>query len=137
MEITFPRVEGYRVELPEEPLTATFNADSRLVLTPELVGPCRVLLEGIVGEGLSPKSVAEVFGIFERYVYRLFAQQGLRFGAQVRSRRLEGAAAELSRSSRTRIMDIAYKWGFADLSTFIKAFKQKFGCTPREFRRGH
>ena len=50
LEITFPRVEGYRVELPEEPLTATFNADSRLVLTPELVGPCRVLLEGIVGE---------------------------------------------------------------------------------------
>jgi type III restriction enzyme len=52
LEITFPRVEGYRVELPEERLTATFNEDSRLVLTPELVGPCRVLLEGIVGEGV-------------------------------------------------------------------------------------
>jgi type III restriction enzyme len=52
LEITFPRVEGYRVELPEERLTASFNEDSRLVLTPELVGPCRVLLEGIVGEGV-------------------------------------------------------------------------------------
>jgi type III restriction enzyme len=52
LEIVFPRVEGYRVELPEERLTATFNEDSRLVLTPELVGPCRVLLEGIVGEGV-------------------------------------------------------------------------------------
>lgn len=52
LEVTFPRVEGYRVELPEERLTATFSNDSRLVLTPELVGPCRVLLEGIVGEGV-------------------------------------------------------------------------------------
>src|SRR6202011_1799466 len=39
LEIRFPRVEGYRVELPEERLTATFNADSVLELTPDLVGP--------------------------------------------------------------------------------------------------
>jgi type III restriction enzyme len=52
LEIEFPRVEGYRVELPEERLTATFSEDSRLTLTPALVGPCRVLLEGIVGEGV-------------------------------------------------------------------------------------
>lgn len=52
LEITFPRVEGYRVELPEERLTAHFKEDSRLKLTPELVGPCKVLMEGIVGEGV-------------------------------------------------------------------------------------
>jgi type III restriction enzyme len=40
-EIRFPRVEGYRVELPEERLTATFDEDSVLVLTPNLVGPPR------------------------------------------------------------------------------------------------
>jgi type III restriction enzyme len=28
LEIRFPRVEGYRVELPEERLTASFNDDS-------------------------------------------------------------------------------------------------------------
>jgi type III restriction enzyme len=52
LEITFPRVDGYRVELPEERVVAHFGEDSRLVLTPEEVGPCRVLLEGIVGEGV-------------------------------------------------------------------------------------
>jgi type III restriction enzyme len=52
LEITFPRVEGYRVELPDERIAAKFTNDSRLVLTPEDVGPCRVLLEGIVGEGV-------------------------------------------------------------------------------------
>jgi type III restriction enzyme len=39
LEIRFPRVEGYRVELPEERLTAKFNDDSVLELTPDLVGP--------------------------------------------------------------------------------------------------
>ena len=52
LEITFPRVEGYRVALPDERIDAHFTNDSRLVLTPEKVGPCRVLLEGIVGEGV-------------------------------------------------------------------------------------
>ena len=39
LEIRFPRVQGYRVELPEERLTAEFNDDSVLELTPDLVGP--------------------------------------------------------------------------------------------------
>ena len=39
LEIRFPRVEGYRVELPEERLTAEFNDDSILELSPDLVGP--------------------------------------------------------------------------------------------------
>ena len=51
-EIRFPRVQGYRVELPEERLSATFDDDSTLVLTPDLVGPSVTLNEGIVGEGV-------------------------------------------------------------------------------------
>ncbi|MBI3147479.1 MAG: DEAD/DEAH box helicase family protein [Betaproteobacteria bacterium] len=53
LEIVFPRVEGYRVELPEERLTAHFNEDSTLLLTPELVGPCETRNEGIIGEGVN------------------------------------------------------------------------------------
>ncbi len=52
LEIEFPRVEGYRVALPDERIVATFSTDSRLVLTPEKVGPSRVRMEGIVGEGI-------------------------------------------------------------------------------------
>jgi type III restriction enzyme len=52
LEIRFPRVQGYRVELPEERLTAQFNADSTLVLTPELVGPSITHNAGIIGEGV-------------------------------------------------------------------------------------
>ncbi len=51
-EIRFPRVEGYRVELPQERLTAKFDDDSTLELTPELVGPSVTRNEGIIGEGV-------------------------------------------------------------------------------------
>jgi type III restriction enzyme len=52
LEIRFPRVEGYRVELPEERLTATFNDDSILELSPDLVGPSTTRNSGIIGEGV-------------------------------------------------------------------------------------
>lgn len=51
-EIRFPRVEGYRVELPEERLSAKFDDDSTLELTPDLVGPSVTRNEGIIGEGV-------------------------------------------------------------------------------------
>jgi len=50
LEIRFPRVQGYRVELPTERLTAEFTEDSILELTPELVGPSITKNAGIIGE---------------------------------------------------------------------------------------
>jgi type III restriction enzyme len=52
LEIRFPRVAGYRVELPGERLTARFTDDSTLVLTPDLVGPTVTRNAGIIGEAV-------------------------------------------------------------------------------------
>jgi type III restriction enzyme len=52
LEILFPRVAGYRVELPEERLSARFSPDSLLHLTPNLVGPSITHNQGILGEGV-------------------------------------------------------------------------------------
>lgn len=52
LEIQFPRVQGYRVDLPNERLEATFNEDSTLVLTPDLVGPSITNNAGIIGEDI-------------------------------------------------------------------------------------
>ena len=51
-EIHFPRVQGYRVELPEERVEARFDDNSTLQLTPEIVGPSDTRVEGIIGEGV-------------------------------------------------------------------------------------
>ena len=50
LEITFPRVEGYRVDLPEERLEVDFSKVEPYVLTPDKVGAAEVTMQGIVGE---------------------------------------------------------------------------------------
>lgn len=52
LEIRFPRVEGYRVELPDERIEATFTDDHTLELSPDLVGPSITRNAGIIGEGV-------------------------------------------------------------------------------------
>lgn len=52
LEIRFPRVAGYRVQLPDERLTASFNQDSVFELTPAIVGPSITKNAGIIGESV-------------------------------------------------------------------------------------
>lgn len=84
LEIRFPRVEGYRIELPEEHLEPEFNADSILELTPELVGPSITKNAGIIGEDVDlnlkhledmrPSSL--LFHIAKRLLYNKWRDPG-------------------------------------------------------------
>jgi len=84
LEIRFPRVEGYRVELPEERLTALFNEDSVLLLTPDLVGPTVTKNSGIIGASvdLSLKHLDNVrpstllFHLTQRLLYTKWRDPG-------------------------------------------------------------
>ena len=49
-EIRFPRVEGYRIELPTDQVIAAFNENSVLRLTPALIGATSTQNSGIIGE---------------------------------------------------------------------------------------
>ena len=49
LAITFPRVVGYKVDLPKDRLTDNFNEDSKFVLSPDLVGPASTDVSGIIG----------------------------------------------------------------------------------------
>lgn len=50
LTIRFPRVAGYRVELPGQHLMAAFNDDSTLALTPDLIGATTTKNSGIIGQ---------------------------------------------------------------------------------------
>ena len=86
---------------------------------------------------LTPGSVARHFRISERYVFKLFAQNSARFGDYLTNQRLESIAVELCaiKSGRCHISDVAFRWGFNDLSTFSRAFKRKYGCSANHFRQ--
>ncbi|MBK9522233.1 MAG: DEAD/DEAH box helicase family protein [Rhodocyclaceae bacterium] len=84
LEIRFPRVEGYRIELPEERLAAKFNDESILTLTPDLVGPSRTQNAGIIGESadMNLKHLGDirpstlVFQVTQRLLYTKWRDPG-------------------------------------------------------------
>ena len=84
LEIVFPRVAGYRVELPEERLTANFNEDSELVLDPGLVGPSITKNSGIIGESvdLTLENIRDmrrsslIFNLTQRLLYTKWRDPG-------------------------------------------------------------
>ncbi len=84
LEIRFPRVAGYRVELPEERLSAAFNDDSILDLTPDLVGPTITENQGIIGEGVDLNLIHTgdlrkstlLFHLAKRLLYTKFRDPG-------------------------------------------------------------
>lgn len=61
LEITFPKVLGYRLTPPAETLTASWDADSAYILRPEETGPTETLNAGIIGETveMTPGDIAE------------------------------------------------------------------------------
>jgi AraC-like DNA-binding protein len=85
---------------------------------------------------LSPRRAAEHFGISARYVHKLFAVSSTTFSSYVLAKRLEHIRGDLLSSScrNQPISILAYRWGFNDLSSFNRAFKNRFGCSPSQFR---
>lgn len=83
-EIRFPRVQGYRVVLPEDSIEAAFNDDSTYVLTPEDVGPTINRQEGIIGEGVDltlahtrdMRTSTLVYHLTHRLLYTKFRDPG-------------------------------------------------------------
>lgn len=85
---------------------------------------------------LSASQVTCALGLSSRYVNRLFEAEGLSLMRYVLRRRLDRCAMDLTSPSQAarRISDIAFAWGFNDLSHFGRAFREAHGCSPSEWR---
>jgi AraC-like DNA-binding protein len=85
---------------------------------------------------LCPQKAAEYCGISSRYVHKLFAASNTTFSSYILAKRLEhirnDLLAPVCRSQP--ISTLAFRWGFNDLSSFNRAFKSRFGCSPSRFR---
>ena len=98
---------------------------------------CQTIERRLDDPDLTPARVAEAEGISERYLQKLFEGSGSSFTHYVRERRLQRASAELSNPAEAHhsISEIAYRNGFNDSAHFSRAFRHRFGLSPREFRQ--
>ncbi|KPF94732.1 AraC family transcriptional regulator [Rhodopseudomonas sp. AAP120] len=86
---------------------------------------------------LSAAGAAAALGISPRYVSDLFADDATSFQRYVLAQRLERCARDLAspQQARRQIGEIAFAWGFNDLSHFGRVFRERYGLSPRDFRQ--
>ena len=83
---------------------------------------------------LSLEGLAERAGVSPFHFHRLFSSiVGEPPATYVRRLRLERAARRLKHSRRA-VTDIAFEAGYETHEAFSRAFKEKFGASPRRFR---
>jgi AraC-like DNA-binding protein len=83
---------------------------------------------------LTPESLARACHVSLRSLHRLFADQPRSVARWIRFRRLEQARAELMAHPTRPVALIAATHGFADATSFARAFRAEFGLTPRDCR---
>ena len=85
---------------------------------------------------LNPGMAAKHLDVSIRYIHKLFENSDSSFGRTVLKSRLEKCAEELQNPlfSNKSIAEIAYQWGFNDLSHFGRNFKKLLEITPRDWR---
>lgn len=86
---------------------------------------------------LTPASIASAHRITVRYLNMLFAGAEMSVARWIWQRRLEKCERDLTdpRHAGRTIGEIAYSWGFNDLTHFSRTFKARYGQSPKDYRQ--
>jgi len=86
-------------------------------------------------EKITLENVSEALGYSPAYLGRVFREeQGIGFREKVNDSRIEHASQLLSQTTLTA-SEIAQQVGFQQYKRFLGHFKQRYGCTPEQFRK--
>lgn len=101
------------------------------------LGRIRQLIDARLADPtLSISDVAGELGLSVAHIHRLFQHEATTPAQYIWAKRLEACARDLRdpRQAHRSISEVAYGWGFNDAAHFSRAFKERFGCAPREWR---
>ncbi len=96
------------------------------------------IIEGRLNDpDLRPAQAAAAAGISVRYANALLGHEGTSLERFIVSRRLQHCRRLLEDSAQSfrTVSDIAYSYGFLDMSHFTRRFKAQFGCSPSACRQ--
>jgi AraC family transcriptional regulator len=93
------------------------------------------LLASRLDEPIAPAELARAASFSLHHFHRIFrAQLGESVMQHVRRLRLERAARRLRAAEDGRLIDVALEAGYDSHEAFTRAFAERFGVTPSEFR---
>ena len=103
---------------------------------PDVMRQVKFYLTQNYASPVSLEQLARRFEISAANLSRLFRREfGVGFNRYLTTLRLESAVALLN-STNLPVSEVALRCGFTDSSYFIRSFREHFGATPRNYRRG-
>lgn len=99
----------------------------------------RIIREHLSEPELSPSLIAELGGISESYLHRIFNTSGISVMQTVRNLRMEKAKELLAADTSPRLSmgQIALMCGFSSHSSFTRSFQKHFGIAPKDMRQSY
>jgi len=86
---------------------------------------------------IQAEELAKMLGVSVFHLHRVFhAQMGRSLYQTIQSLRLQKAASLLLTNPHSTITEIARMCGYSSQSSFLRAFKGRFGQTPKVWRQG-
>lgn len=97
----------------------------------------RCIRDNLRNGDLDARTIAAAVGLSTRYVYELFAEEDESLMKKVWAMRLERCHRDISSPAQQArsIGEVAYYWGFNDVAHFSRAFKRRYGLSPRALRQ--
>lgn len=93
------------------------------------------LRDALAADNADPGRMARLLGLSERTLQRRLADIGRSFSAVVEDFRREEAALLLA-DARYAVVEVAARLGYAEQTSFTRAFRRWTGTTPAAWRRG-
>jgi AraC family transcriptional activator of tynA and feaB len=96
------------------------------------------VLENLANPELDVARISNALGLSQRYLHLLFTDEPMQLMHWIWNERLERCFKELARRSGNDrpVSTVAYSWGFNDASHFSRAFRKRYGASPRDIQSG-
>jgi AraC-like DNA-binding protein len=114
------------------------NAPRRMRSSDAMLREIKRYIQRHVGdENMSVETVASAMGVSRRYLTKLFERDGSSMTRYLLHQRLARAKKILATGGEAiRISEVAWQCGFVSAAHFSNAFKNRYGVSPGELRRG-
>ena len=97
----------------------------------------KIINDNITNKDLTPRYIADRLAISPRSLYRKMEEIGEDSPTDLIKECRLHIAKDLLLTTKKTIDEIVFEAGFSNKVTFFKVFREKYGCTPKEFRTKH
>ena len=97
----------------------------------------KIINDNITNKELTPRYIADRLAISPRSLYRKMEEIGEDSPTDLIKECRLHIAKDLLLTTKKTIDEIVFDSGFSNKVTFFKVFREKYGCTPKEFRLKH